>query len=244
MDRADRPSQGPAAGIVVAFDGLDGAGKSTQCAELKGTLVSSGMACEVHSLSSGDLVERMLKEVATDRVLDITANRYAVISKLLARQEWLVSPRRRTGTSFIYDKYLLSFLSKEIVRGGDVRELRAMVRQLDPPDITIVLDIAPGSALRRKGGSVGYREAGLNLVTYDGQAVTPAGFESGRYPAEWIRDRFVEYQGRVRAALERLVADAQTDWHGKFGRSIVVLPSEQHPHTIAATVRQLVQETR
>jgi thymidylate kinase len=229
-------------GIVVAFDGLDGAGKSTQCAELQRVLLSDGMPCEVRSLSSGDAVERMLMQVAADRALDTTANRYALISKLLARQEWLVRPQRHTGVSFIYDKYLLSFLAKEIVRGADSRELRTMIDQLDPPDVTVVLDIAPDLALVRKDGKVGYREAGLNLVTYEGKTVTPAGLESGAYPEQWVQACFLDYQRRVRSAQEQLLGEAHGYWAGKFGRSIVVLPSTQPSHAIATTIRRVVRD--
>lgn len=227
---------GDRGGLLIAFEGLDGGGKSTQCALLAEALREAGQRCTVMRLSSGDPVEEMLGDLAVDTPVEVVGNRFAVIAKLLCRQEWVVEPRLRRGEAVIYDKYLLSFLAKETVRGANPAQLRTMVQRLRPADLTIVLDVEPDEALRRKQGRVTYREAGLNLNTYNGEPVSPDAFRRGAYPHAWVRERYLEFQGGARQAQARLLDAAETYWNGGFGRRVLRLPAGDDRHRLAEAI--------
>jgi thymidylate kinase len=231
-------------GLVVAFEGLDGAGKSTQCEILTRKFSSQGQPVHTLSHDREDPVDRMLLDLMTDEPVDVKANRFAIIATFLCRQEWVIAPQMKTGTSFIYDKYLLTFLAREVARGADVKELKAMIRQLDPPDLTIVLDVSPEVALLRKKGSVKYREAGLNLVNYGGVPVSPARFKAGEYPQEWVHQCYLDHQGQMSKALIRMLDGEAGYWHGKFGRIIVRLSSMRDQDDLAAEIWEAVCRVR
>jgi thymidylate kinase len=234
----------PPPGLVMAFDGLDGAGKSTQCQILAEKFEARGWPCRILRLSNEDPVERMLADVAVDLPVSVVGNRYSVIAKLLCRQEWLVRPQLEAGNSFIYDKYLLSFLSKELAGGAEASELRTMIRHLEPPDISVFLDVSPEKALERKRGVVTYREAGLSFATYNDEPVSPARFSRGEYPPRWVHQCYLDYQGRAREARARLLADASGYWGGKFGRSAITLSSTREPDDLAAAIWTAVERHR
>ena len=217
----DRPASPP----VVAFEGLDGTGKSTQCRLLVDRLAAAGREATLLPLFRSDIVEEMLDDL--DRVIEVPdlGSRYAVVAKVLARQAWLVEPLLAGGSPVVYDKFLLTFFANESVRGASRRELVEMVARVRPPDLTFVLRLDPDVALTRKGGRVGFREAGLNLASYQGEPVSYERFAGGGYPEEFLHARYVEFQQSVQAEFERLVAETATGGGGPFGRRVVVLDS-------------------
>ncbi|MFI0750620.1 dTMP kinase [Streptomyces sp. NPDC021224] len=226
---------------VVAFEGLDGSGKSTQCRLLSERLGSAGMGAAIRPLFRFDIVEEMLEDLDGAAEVPDVGSRYAVMAKVLTRQEWVVNPRLGEREATIYDKFLLTFLANEIVRGADRHELEVMSRRVLPPSLTFVLEISPETALRRKGGKVGFREAGLNLATYRGEPVTYSAYKAGLYPAKFLEQRYVEFQLEVQAAMRSLI-DADKS-PSPFGRRCVLLKAERSTEDLAAEIWSHVDES-
>jgi dTMP kinase len=146
-------------GIFITLEGLDGTGKSTQFRLLVEELRRRGRrVCatrEPGGTATGERVRDILLASKTGRLAPLAelALMYAaraqhlaeVVRPALARGEVVVSDRYN-DSSFAYQGYGRQ-LGVDVVRAFD----RAICGQTQP-DLTILLDMPPGSALRRAHG--------------------------------------------------------------------------------------------
>ena len=230
----ESPASSP--GFIVAFEGPDGSGKSTQCRMLASRLKATLLL----PLFREDEVERMLDDL--DAVIEVpdVGSRYAVVAKVLARQEWLVEPALNEGRIIIYDKFMLSLLGSETARGTSAQELEVMLKRVRPPDITFVMDVPPLVALERKQGVVGFREAGLTLARYRGKPVTFKEYTSGAYPQTFLEQQYIEFQQSVRASLRSLGTPTLGERQSPFGRRMIHLNATSDPDSVFKEVWRTV----
>jgi dTMP kinase len=137
--------------MLIAFEGLDQSGKETQ-ARLLVDVLRSGQR-RVEALSFPDYATPIGREIAEalagrrDFGPDVMqllyiANRY---EKAPAMHGWL-----STGTAVVCDRYLASSIAYGESQGLHAAWLADVQRHLPQPDLTIVLDIAPETAVARK----------------------------------------------------------------------------------------------
>jgi dTMP kinase len=151
---------------LIAFEGLDQSGKQTQAEALRDYIVADGRACELLSFPDyetpvGVEISRALhgeREYATDvmQLLYVT-NRY---EKRAQMEAWLTS-----GTVIICDRYLASSIAYGEAQGLDPEWLTGVQRLLPQPALTIVLDIAPETAVQRKAAGRDRYERDLELLS-------------------------------------------------------------------------------
>ena len=151
---------------LIAFEGLDQSGKQTQAEALRDYIVADGRACELLSFPDyetpvGVEISRALhgeREYATDvmQLLYVT-NRY---EKRAQMEAWLAS-----GTVIICDRYLASSIAYGEAQGLDPEWLTGVQRLLPQPALTIVLDIAPETAVQRKAAGRDRYERDLELLS-------------------------------------------------------------------------------
>ena len=224
-----------ASGFTIAFDGPDGSGKSTQCRALAQRLEGAGIVPQIMPLFRHDAVEKMLDDL--DSKLDVpdVGSRYAVIAKILARQQWLVQPILSMGGTVLLDKYAITFYANEMVRGADPHELNAMLSWVTPPDLAFFLDLEPEASLERKNGIVGFREAGLNLARYQGEPVDFNRWASGAYPQHFLEECYVSFQQSLREKLLEIVGQVRKE-ESAFGKRVVALDATESEDEIAARI--------
>ena len=153
-------------GLLIAFEGLDQSGKQTQAERLKAHVEARGRTAvlldfpayethigrEIHDALHGE------REYAPDVMqLLYVANRY---EKKPLMQQMLVA-----GTVVICDRYLASSIAYGEAQGVDGAWLREVQRYLPPPDLTILLDIAPETAAGRKTANRDKYERDLALLS-------------------------------------------------------------------------------
>lgn len=194
-------------GSVIAFEGLDGTGKTTQGRLLQDYLKRAGIDASIHLLYKNDLVERMLTRHDEKGCTSEVGARYAVVSKILSQYEWLIQPMINQGKYFILDKYIYTFMTTEIVRGCKLDELQQMFLDLPRPDIAFVFLLDPQELLARKikSGHIGYRESGMDLQLYQGKPVDFNEFQKGKYPKEWIQEQFLLFQYRLVKSFKTVI---------------------------------------
>jgi dTMP kinase len=154
------------AGLLVAFEGLDQSGKQTQAELLRDHVIAGGRDCRVLSFPDyqtpiGRDLARALqgdRENGADVMqLLYVANRY---EKRLQIAQWL-----RDGIVLLSDRYIASSIAYGEAQGLDARWLGEIQRFLPPPDVTILLDIAPGTAVERKASGRDRYERDLALLS-------------------------------------------------------------------------------
>jgi len=138
-------------GSLIAFEGLDQSGKQTQAELLRDRLKEDGHKCRLVSFpdygtSIGEEIARALqgeREYGADVMqLLYVANRYERKPDL---ERWLEG-----GLILVCDRYLASSIAYGEAQGLDAEWLAAIQKFLPPPALTIVLDIAPETAVARK----------------------------------------------------------------------------------------------
>lgn len=153
-------------GLLIAFEGLDQSGKQTQAEGVKAHLVARGRECHLLSFPDyatpiGSEISKALhgeREYGPDVMqLMYVANRYEKrIDMERALQEGLV---------LVCDRYLASSIAYGEAQGLDASWLRDMQRYLPRPDLTILLDIAPETAVERKAAGRDRYERDLALLS-------------------------------------------------------------------------------
>jgi dTMP kinase len=138
-------------GHLIAFEGLDQSGKQTQAELLRDRLKQEGRKSRLvtfpdYGTSIGEEIARALsgERDYTAEVMQLLyiANRYERKDDL---QRWLDG-----GLILVCDRYAASGVAYGEAQGLDARWLEELQRFLPPPSLTIMLDIAPDTAVQRK----------------------------------------------------------------------------------------------
>lgn len=139
------------AGHIIAFEGLDQSGKQTQAELLRDRLKQDGHKSRLvsfpdYATSIGEELARALqgeREYGPDVMqLLYIANRYERKADL---HRWLDG-----GLMLVCDRYVASSVAYGEAFGLDAAWLTELQKFLPAPSLTIVLDIAPETAVTRK----------------------------------------------------------------------------------------------
>src|SRR6185295_13504870 len=138
-------------GLLIAFEGLDQSGKQTQAEMLRDRLRTDGRKARLvsfpdYATSIGEEIARALageREYGADVMqLLYVANRYERKPDL---ERWLEG-----GLVLVCDRYTASSVAYGEAMGLDPAWLTDMQQLLPPAALTILLDIAPETAVKRK----------------------------------------------------------------------------------------------
>ena len=153
-------------GLLIALEGLDQSGKQTQAELLRDRCKQQGRKARLISFpdygtSIGEEIARALqgeREYGPDVMqLLYVANRYERKPDL---QRWLDG-----GLILVCDRYTASSIAYGEAQGLDVTWLAEMQKFLPAPSLTIMLDIAPETAVQRKAVDRDRYERDLALQT-------------------------------------------------------------------------------
>ena len=152
--------------MLIAFEGLDQSGKETQARMLAEHL--RGLGRPVEALSFPDYGTPIGREIGAalaggrDFGPDVmqllyVANRYEFKPRILESLG--------VGTTVVCDRYLASSIAYGEAQGLDASWLAAVQQFLPQPDFTVVLDIAPETAVARKQRNRDRYERDMALLT-------------------------------------------------------------------------------
>jgi dTMP kinase len=166
-------------GALIAFEGLDQSGKQTQAETLRDALAAAGRQCELLSFPDyttpiGTEIHRALhgeRDYTPDvmQLLYVT-NRYEVKTRL--------DRSLAEGRVILCDRYVASSVAYGEAHGLDGSWLTDIQRFLPPANLTILLDIAPETAVQRKAAGRDRYERDVALLnrvrqSYQAQAAAP-----------------------------------------------------------------------
>lgn len=151
--------------MLIAFEGLDQSGKETQTRHLRARLEHEGR--KVRMASFPDYETPIGREIAGalkgdhefgPEVMQLlyVANRFEYRPRLLT---WLAA-----GDVVLCDRYCASSVAYGDAQGLEVDWLQDIQRGLPQPDLTVLLDIAPATAVARKAADRDRYERDLDLL--------------------------------------------------------------------------------
>ena len=177
-------------GIFVVLEGVDGAGTTTQCARLRESLTSRGIASLVTREPTAGPIGSLLRQALGHRLVVPTpkgpkAPSWQTMALLFAADrldhlESEILPALTAGVCVISDRYDLSSLAYQSATAPEGKEAEAIrwVRELNRyaqrPDLTVVLHVSAEVAEARRAGRGGaaalYETADLQRRLVQGYA--------------------------------------------------------------------------
>lgn len=200
--------------MLIAFEGIDGAGKSTAIQSLSASLLERdlpnvvidspclGTAEAWDDDEDEDGCEGILAEILElrDELKGNLGPRALCLANawdFAHRWEALAEPAVRLKKIVLWDRYFYTPLVREVLRGIDEDYVRAVYGFATEPDLVIHVDLDAEQAYARKlkaGMRIGYFESGLDIAP----------------PGANTRQSFLNFQGQCRQRYELVLPADKT----------------------------------
>jgi dTMP kinase len=137
-------------GVLVAFEGIDGAGKTTQASLLAGFLKSKGFNVVSTKEPTGSPQGQRIRESAQSGRLPPEVELALFLEDRAAHVRDLIAPKLEQGAVVIVDRYYFSTVAYQGARGMDPQQLLQKNEAFAPvPDVLVLLDVDPELGLAR-----------------------------------------------------------------------------------------------
>ena len=177
-------------GKLIAVEGADGSGRSTQIARLVRWLETSGHATVQVGLKRSTLVSEELERAQEGNILSRTTLSLFYATDFADQLENIILPALKAGFIVLADRYIYTLMARDMVRGMDEAWLKNVYGIAPVPDAVFYLSIEAEELVQRnlsKTATLDYWESGMDIgLSRD------------------VFDSFVEYQTKVQAAFRKL----------------------------------------
>jgi len=197
-------------GLLLAFDGLDGCGKTTQLARFALRLRAAGHdVLETHEPTEGVWGRRIRAMARSGERVPADEELRWFVEDRAEHVEREIAPALAAGRTVLTDRYTLSTVAYQGARGLDWRELLADAEARFPlPDLVLLFEIEPAAGMARiraRGEPLepSFEETGFLTRVAQVFAALPCSYIE-RIAGAGSVDRV---EARVRAALERRLPD-------------------------------------
>src|SRR5688572_2961116 len=136
-------------GKLIAVEGLDGSGKSTQIYLLKRWLELEGYRVFFTQWNSSALVKKATTRGKTRQILTPTTFSLIHATDFADRYERQIYPLLRAGYIVLADRYIYTALARDAVRGVDQAWVAKLYGFAVHPDITFYFNVPLDVALNR-----------------------------------------------------------------------------------------------
>jgi dTMP kinase len=174
-------------GKLIAVEGIDGSGKSTQIYLLKRWLELQNIKVSFTEWNSSAIVKAATKRGKKEQLLTATTFCLIHCTDFAHRYERYIVPLLRQGYIVLADRYIFTALARDAVRGCDGEWVRNLYQFAAIPDITFYFDVPLETAVDRilsGRPSLKYHEAGMDL------ALSNDPYESFRLFQSRIKDAY------------------------------------------------------
>lgn len=153
-------------GKLIAVEGLDGSGKSTQISLLRRWLELEGYRVFFTEWNSSSVVKEITKKGKRRQMLTPTTFSLLHSADFADRYERQILPMLQAGYIVLADRYIYTAFARDGVRGCDKKWLRNLYQFARRPDITFYFKVPLEVALDRILSSrptLKFYEAGMDL---------------------------------------------------------------------------------
>jgi dTMP kinase len=136
-------------GLLVAFEGPDGSGKTTQRKLFKTWLKAEGYDVVTTRWNSSELIKPIIKGRKRIRVLSPLEFSLLHAADFRHRVERVVLPALWERKLVIADRFLFTALARDAARGLDFDQVLKLYQPLLWPDLVFYFSVSPGTSRRR-----------------------------------------------------------------------------------------------
>lgn len=176
-------------GKLIAVEGLDGSGKSTQIYLVKRWLELQGIKVFFTEWNSSLLVKNATRKGKKRQLLTPTTFSLIHCTDFADRWERQILPLLRAGYIVLADRYIYTAFARDATRGCDRQWLRNLYRFAMPPTLTLFFKVPLETALSRildNRPELKYFEAGMDL------GLSPDPYESFRKFQTMINNEYLK----------------------------------------------------
>lgn len=177
-------------GKLIAIEGADGSGRSTQIKLLTDWLEGHGHAVVNVGLKRSNLVSAELEEAMQGNVLSPITFSLFYATDFADQLENIMVPALKAGFIVLADRYIYTLMARDLVRGSNKEWIESLYSIALVPDMVFYLDVAPRFLVERnmqKSASLDYWESGMDIrLSRD------------------IFDSFIRYQRMMRNEFRRM----------------------------------------
>ncbi|HEY6903357.1 MAG TPA: thymidylate kinase [Candidatus Acidoferrales bacterium] len=180
------------AGKLIAIEGTDGAGRTTQINLLKPWLEEMGHAVLDTGMTRSHLAGEGIRRAKEGNNLGRVTQSLFYATDFIDRLENEIMPALRAGFIVLTDRYIYSLMARAIVRGVDAAWIRSIYSMALVPDAVFYLRVGVEELIPRAVFSRGfdYWESGMDV-----------------FPGHDMYESFRNYQAALLAEFDRLSAE-------------------------------------
>lgn len=156
-------------GFLVAFEGPDGSGKTTQRKLFKTWLQSEGYDVVTTKWNSSELIKPIIKARKTAQALSAEEFSLLHAADYRHRMEDQVLPALWQGKLVIADRFLFTGLARDVARGLDLDWVLKLYQPLVWPDLVFYFSVSADTSGRRVTAmrTPSFYEAGRDVTDID-----------------------------------------------------------------------------
>ena len=153
-------------GLLVAFEGPDGSGKTTQRKLFRTWLKAEGYEVVTTKWNSSDLIKPIIKSRKAVRALSPEEFSLLHAADFRHRVEHKILPALWEGKLVIADRFLFTGLARDCARGLDLDWVMKLYQPLLWPDVVFYFSVSPGTSSKRVSATrtPNYYEAGQDVT--------------------------------------------------------------------------------
>jgi len=156
-------------GLLIAFEGLDGAGKTTQRKLLNTWLEANGEEVVVSKWNSSPLFKHLIQTKKASRRLDPVQYSVLHAADFRHRYETVIAPALSDGKIVLADRYIFTGIARDVARGVDRVRVANLYSCFRTPDLTFYFSSDPYTLAKRIATSreIKFYEAGQDVTGLD-----------------------------------------------------------------------------
>ena len=179
-------------GKLIAIEGTDGCGRSTQLTLLKNWLEVQGYAVVETGWARSNLMHKSIELAKSGNTMDRMTFTLLYATDFADRFENLIVPALKSGHIVLTDRYIFTAIARDVVRQPDTRWIRDLFSFALVPDLVLYMKIDIESLIPRaiEGGGMNYWEAGMDM-----------------HMGQDLFDSFVNYQSTLISEYNKLAKE-------------------------------------
>ncbi len=204
-------------GLLIAFEGIDGSGKSSQALLLKDWM-SRRRFTFLTEWNSSEWIHDIIKEAKKKNLLTPLTFSLIHATDFADRYEKYILPMLRLGLAVICDRYIYTAYARDTVRGVSLEWVKKLYSFARRPDLVFYIRVPPEVALER--------------LLRSRRQVKPTEAGADVFPDLPPEEGFIKYQSAILEAYDKVAKE----------EGFVVIDGTKDPREVQGEIRKRVME--